>query len=161
MRVAWPDLLPDGRTVLLNDWNAPGESNLVTVDLASGEMKDLGLRGWGARFLPTDHLVYAGTDSSLMAVPFDAANRRIAGTPVALMPDIAFGRNNVPVFAVAGNGTLAFAPGYLRWSRREPMEIVRLSPRPARPREAACGWGHPSDRGSRPSAPARPSAPRC
>ena len=44
------------------------------------------------------------------------------------MPDIAFGRNNVPVFAVAGNGTLAFAPGYLRYSRREPMQVVRVSP---------------------------------
>jgi Tol biopolymer transport system component len=44
------------------------------------------------------------------------------------MPEIAFGRNNAPVFATAGNGTLAFAPGYLRHSRREPMQIVRISP---------------------------------
>jgi hypothetical protein len=63
-----------------------------------------------------------------MAVRFYAANRRVLGTPVALMPEIAFGRNNVPVFAVAGNGTLAFAPGYVRGSRREPLQVVRVSP---------------------------------
>jgi WD40 repeat protein len=33
----------------------------------------------------------------------------------------------MPVIAVADNGTLAFAPGYLRWSRREPMQVVRVS----------------------------------
>ena len=63
-----------------------------------------------------------------MAVRFDVANRRTSGTPVALMPEIALGRNNAAVFATAGNGTLAFAPGYLRWSRREPMQVVKISP---------------------------------
>ena len=50
------------------------------------------------------------------------------------MPDIAFGRNNIPVFAVAGNGTFAFVPGYLRYSRREPMQLVRISPTETRRR---------------------------
>ncbi|HYN03616.1 MAG TPA: protein kinase, partial [Vicinamibacteria bacterium] len=132
MRVAWPDLLPDGRSVLLNDSESPGESNLVTVDLASGEMKDLGLRGWGARFLPTGHLVYAGTDSSLMAVPFDARALRPSGTPVALAPGTAIARNRAPAFAFSENGTLVRATGYLKGSAREPMRVVGVTARGGR-----------------------------
>ena len=132
MRVAWPDLLPDGRTVLLDDWDAPGESNLVTVDLASGEMKDLGLRGWGARFLPTGHLVYAGTDGALMAVPFDTRALRPSGTPVALAPATAIARNNAPAFAFSENGTLVRATGYLKGSAREPMRVVAVTVRGTR-----------------------------
>ena len=127
MRVAWPDLLPDGRTVLLNDWNAPGESNLVTVDLASGEMKDLGLRGWGARWVPTGHVVYAGVDGSLMAVPFDASDLRPRGTPVALAPGTAIARNNAPAFAFSEDGTLVRATGFLMGSGREPMHVVAVT----------------------------------
>ena len=127
MRVAWPDLLPDGKTILLNDWDAPGESNLVTVELASGEMKDLGLRGWGARWLPTGHLVYVGTDGSLMAVRFDGGTLRPEGTPVALAPGTAIARNNAPAFAFSENGTLVRATGYLQGSSREPMRVVAVT----------------------------------
>ncbi len=127
MRVAWPDLLPDGRTILLNDWDAPGESNLVTVDLATGEMKDLGLKGWGARWLPTGHLVYVGTDGSLMAVRFDGRALRPEGAPVALAPTTAIARNNSPAFAFSENGTLVRATGYLQGSGREPMRVVAVT----------------------------------
>jgi hypothetical protein len=71
--------------------------------------------------------VYASPDAALMAVRFDVRSRRTVGTPVALLPGIAFGRNDVPVFAVADNGTVAFATGYLRYSRREPMQLMRIS----------------------------------
>jgi Tol biopolymer transport system component len=132
MRVAWPDFLPDGRTVLLNDWTAPGESNLVTVDLASGEMKDLGLRGWGARWVPTGHVVYVGIDGSLMAVPFDTPALRPKGTPVALAPGTAIARNNAPAFAFSESGTLVRATGYLKGSGREPMRVVAVTARGTR-----------------------------
>ncbi len=126
--VAWPSLVPGTRSIVLSDWTGSRVGHLVVADMDTRRLVSLGIEGSGAQVLPNGYLVYASGNAALMAVPFDAANRRIAGTPVALMPDIAFGRNNVPVFAVAGNGTLAFAPGYLRWSRREPMQIVRLSP---------------------------------
>ena len=49
------------------------------------------------------------------------------GAPVALLPDIAFGRGNVPVFALDGHGTLVFATGYLSGSRREPSQLIRVT----------------------------------
>jgi eukaryotic-like serine/threonine-protein kinase len=126
--VAWPSLVPGTRQLLLADWTRSRIGHLTIVDLDSGRMVNLGLEGSGGQVLPNGYLVYANPAASLMAIRYDAANRRTIGTAVALMPDIAFGRNNVPVYAVAGNGMLAFAAGFLRHSRREPMQIVRVSP---------------------------------
>jgi Tol biopolymer transport system component len=95
-------------------------------------MKDLGLRGWGARWLPTGHVVYAGTDGSLMAVPFDTGALRPSGTPVALAPSTAIARNNAPAFAFSESGTLVRATGYLKGSTREPMRVVAVTPRGTR-----------------------------
>ena len=87
-------------------------------------MKDLGLRGWGARWLPTGHLAYAGTDGALMAVPFNTRGLRPVGTPVALAPGTAIARNRAPAFAFSENGTLVRATGYLKGSAREPMRVA-------------------------------------
>ena len=96
MRLAWPYLV-DGKMILLNHWEVWVKSMVfAAVELASGEMKDLGLRGWGARWLPTGHLVYVGTDGSLMAVRFDARALRPEGTPVALAPGTAIARDDAP-----------------------------------------------------------------
>ena len=43
------------------------------------------------------------------------------------MQDVAYARNSAPVFAFSDEGTLVFATGYLRGSRREPMRIVRAT----------------------------------
>ena len=126
--IAWPSLVPGTRSIVLTEWTTSRVGHLVVADLDTRRLTSLGIEGSGGLVLPNGFLTYASANAALMAVRFDAAARRIAGTPVALIPEIAFGRNNVPVFAVAGNGTLAFAPGYLRWSRREPMQVVRISP---------------------------------
>jgi eukaryotic-like serine/threonine-protein kinase len=124
---AWPSLVPGTRSVVLTEWSTSRVGHLVVVDMDTRRMVSLGIEGSGGQVLSNGYLVYASRSAALMAVRFDVANRRVVGTPVALMPDIALGRNNVPVFAVSGDGTLAFAPGYLRWSRREPMQVVRVS----------------------------------
>jgi eukaryotic-like serine/threonine-protein kinase len=126
--IAWPSVVPGTRSIVLTEWTTSRVGHLVVADLDTRRLTSLGIEGSGGQVLPNGYLVYANVSAALMAVPFEPATRRVAGTPVALMPDIAFGRNNVPVFAVSGNGTLAFAPGYLRWSRREPMQVVRISP---------------------------------
>jgi eukaryotic-like serine/threonine-protein kinase len=126
--LAWPSLVPGTRTVVLTEWGASRVGHLVVADLDTRRLVKLGIEGTGGQVLPNGYLVYANPSAALMAVRFDVANRRTSGTPVALMPEIALGRNNAAVFATAGNGTLAFAPGYLRWSRREPMQVVKISP---------------------------------
>ena len=126
--IAWPSVVPGTRSVILTDWTISRFGHLAVADLDTRRMVSLGIEGSGGQVLPNGYLIYGSPTAALMAVRFDIANLRTAGAPVALMPAIAIGRNNIPVFAAAANGTLVYAPGYLRYSRREPMQIVRVSP---------------------------------
>jgi eukaryotic-like serine/threonine-protein kinase len=125
--LAWPALVPGTRSLVLTEWRTSRFGELVVADIDTRRLETLGIEGSGGSVLPNGYLIYANPSATLMAARFDASTRRITGTTVALMPDIALGRNSMPVFATAGNGTLAFASGYLRWSRREPMQVVRIS----------------------------------
>jgi serine/threonine-protein kinase len=126
--MAWPAVVPGKRALVVTDWGSSRVGHLAIVDLESRVMTPLGIEGSGGQVLPTGYLVYASPTAALMAVPFDPGTMRAGGTPVALMPEIAFGRSNVPVYAFSASGTLVYATGYLRWSRREPMRLVRASP---------------------------------
>jgi WD40 repeat protein len=125
--IAWPSVVPGTRSVLLTEWSSSKVGSLMLGDMDTRQLVSLNIEGSGGQVLPNGYLVYANPSAALMAVRFDIAARRVVGTPVALMSDIAFGRNDVPVFAVSDSGTLAFAAGYLRYSRREPMQLTRVS----------------------------------
>jgi Tol biopolymer transport system component len=121
--LAWPALLPGDRSVLVSDWDT---RQIAVVNLDSREMALLGLEGAGPRFAPNGYLVYAVKDE-LRGIAFDPSGSRVTGAPVALLQDVAYARNTAPVFAFSDEGTLIFATGYLRGSRREPMRIVRAT----------------------------------
>ena len=122
--VAWPELLPGEEELVLTSWDGPGLGQLIVTDLQSRETASLELAG-GRPYATTGHLVYGGVDASLMAVRFDVGSKRKTGAPVALLPDIAIARNNIPVFAFSDEGTLAFVTGFLPQSRREPQRLIR------------------------------------
>ena len=121
--LAWPSLLPGERSVLVSDWDT---AQIAIVNLETRDMTHVGLEGAGARFAPNGYLVYAVNDE-LRGIAFDASANRVSGAPVALVKGIAYARNTAPVFAFSAEGTLAFATGYLRGSRREPMRFIRAS----------------------------------
>jgi eukaryotic-like serine/threonine-protein kinase len=121
--LAWPDLLPGERSVLVSDWDS---RQVAMVNLDNREMVHLGLEGAGPRFAPNGYVVYA-LNTELRAIAFNPSTGRVTGAPVALLQDIAYGRNTAPVFAFSDEGTLVFATGYLRGSRREPMRILRAT----------------------------------
>jgi hypothetical protein len=127
-RVAWPDLLPGERSLLVTDLRRSRGGDLAVLNLDSRELTPVGLAGTGARYTPTGHLVYVGQDASLMAVAFDRQTVKVAGSPVALIPNVAIARNSAPAFAFADDGTAVHATGYLARSRREPLRLVRISP---------------------------------
>jgi hypothetical protein len=125
--MAWPELLPGGRSAVVTDWEPSTFGSLAVLDFASRELTPLGLEGAGARLLPNGYLVYGSTGAALTGVRFDVRTRQVAGTPVALIPEIALGRGQVPTFAFDSHGTVVFATGYLDASRRQPMRIVRAT----------------------------------
>jgi eukaryotic-like serine/threonine-protein kinase len=130
----WPQLLPDGKTLLFSVTTG-SDSQAYVQSLASGERRPM-LRGAGARYVPTGHLVYvqAGT---LMAVPFDLGRLKVTGAPVAVLSGVmqvarlrtGSANNTVPQISFSSSGTMAYVPAGSRppqsalvWVNRQGME---------------------------------------
>ena len=74
-------------TLLRGVWNGRWEdAQIVVQDLENGDRKVL-VSGEDGRYVPTGHLVYA-LDTTLFAVPFDAARRQVMGRPVPVVEGV-------------------------------------------------------------------------
>jgi serine/threonine-protein kinase len=86
-----PHMLPDGHSVLFTRLTAPrGVSwegaEIVVRDLANGQ-ENVVVTGQDGRYVPTGHIVFA-VDTTLFAVPFDAAAGRVTGGPVPVVEGV-------------------------------------------------------------------------
>jgi len=105
----WPQVLPDGHTVLFTIWTGPGwdEKHLALQNGEGGERRIL-LRGASTgRYVSSGHLLYAKADE-LVTVPFDRAGLRVTGAPVTLVEhaDDLIGEGTP--YAVSDTGTLVY-----------------------------------------------------
>jgi len=109
----WPQLLPDGESVLFSIATVKG-SNIAVLSLRTGEWRTLGKGMGGARYLPSGHLVY-GRLEGLVAVPFDPANLRVSGAPIVVLDDVytipALKGIGLAAFAASDTGTLVYLSG--------------------------------------------------
>jgi serine/threonine-protein kinase len=110
-----PHLLPDGQWVLftllpagVGSWN---RAQVVVQSLATNQRQVLVEGGRDARYLASGHLVYA-LAGDLLAAPFDAVNRRLAGSAFPVVHGVfdAGTITGATHFAVAANGSLAYVP---------------------------------------------------
>jgi len=104
----YPQLLPGGRTLLCtagNDWTS---GQLALFDLASRKVRDLGVAGGDARYLPTGHLLYS-SGSNAFVVPFDLAKLAVTGSPKPVLPRVWVDQGQLQL-AVAPDGTVAYLP---------------------------------------------------
>ena len=152
VRYAWPEFLPDGRSVIFTvlGGGGPGNARIAVVDTATRQVTNVLQGGQAARYVRTGHIVYA-SQGRLHAVTFDLSRLQIRGAPVALeglaIMTTTGGFN--ASFAVSDNGTLAYLPPVgprirtLTWVDRNgrqepipapPMEYIypRISPDGAR-----------------------------
>jgi serine/threonine-protein kinase len=110
----WPQVLPDGRTILFTvDFmdSTFDDAALEVVSLDTGERHTLLQGGAHGRYVPGGHIIY-GRGGQLFAVPFDATRLKITGTPVPVLEGVAYDRRNGGTkVAVADDGTLAYVPG--------------------------------------------------
>jgi predicted Ser/Thr protein kinase len=108
----WPELLPDGKTVLFTIWMAAtgiNDARLGLLDLTTGKHRVL-MPGSAAKYLPSGHLVYfhAGT---YRAVRFDPVAQRVIGDAVKVLPDARPMNPNgsrQKSFAMSNDGVLAY-----------------------------------------------------
>lgn len=101
-----PQLLPGGRAVLFSIADHTWSSGSAAVlDLTSGEKRILHKGVYGARFVPTRHIVFL-REATLFAVPFDPERLQVTGTPVPVLEGV-YGREK-PALTFADNGTLLY-----------------------------------------------------
>jgi eukaryotic-like serine/threonine-protein kinase len=118
---AWPEVLPDGKTVLYTSGGAiatialDGASSHVVAQRSDGKPSDApAVLGAGsikeARFLATGHLVYGQDPGIIRAVPFDATTLVLKGAPVSLVDGVyTSSSGGATYFAVSKSGLLAYA----------------------------------------------------
>jgi len=117
----WPQLLPGGKTLLFSALTASvNDPQAYVQSLETGERRPV-IKGAGARYLPTGHLVSVQA-GALIAVPFDPVRLETTGTPVTVLSGVMQVRrlrnatvaNLVPQVAFSSTGTLAYIPVNLR-----------------------------------------------
>jgi serine/threonine-protein kinase len=109
----WPQVLPDGRSILFSIWTGPGmdERKVVAQSLATAERHDLVPGGGNAYYLPSGHLLYARMDN-LFAIPWQPSVTDLSGAmPVTLPEHPRHENEGAAAYAVSPGGTLAYLPG--------------------------------------------------
>ncbi|HSP06391.1 MAG TPA: hypothetical protein VLR94_04400, partial [Acidobacteriota bacterium] len=109
----WPFVLPGGKAALFTigiggPWS---EARVGAVRLDTGERKVILQGGFGARYLPTGHLIF-GRGGALYVVGFDPEKLETFGDPVQLVAAVGDSSAGSLEYAFSQNGTLvSFPPG--------------------------------------------------
>jgi eukaryotic-like serine/threonine-protein kinase len=115
----WPELLPDGDTVLFSvgtvgDWDA---AEIAALSLSSGRHTSVLKGGTNPRFVASGHLAYAH-DGAIWTRTFDASRGTVSGTPARVLDGVAASADGAAPFAVSPSGTIAYHAGVPASARR-------------------------------------------
>src|SRR5213080_4787914 len=116
---AWPDVLPNGKGVLLTvrfrgKSGAKGRIShaIAVADIPSGKHRVIVNDAMYARYASSGHLLYVTANKTLMVVPFDQNTMKITGEPTALTEGMRLGfLGGSADLAVSATGTLVYATG--------------------------------------------------
>jgi Tol biopolymer transport system component len=138
---AWPQALPGGDAVLFTSNGPSGtaaDSRIVLLDLRTGESQVVvpgAMHGRYIRSGGSEYLLYALSDGTVLAAPFNLRRRHVTGPAFAAVSDVQVAvYNGAALFAVADNGTLAFVRGnstnlqLVRWVDRTGHELGTIGP---------------------------------
>jgi serine/threonine-protein kinase len=149
----WPEMLPDGRSVLFTITALTGglpDAQVAILDLQTGKRQVLLRGGSHAHYVASGagspkrfggeagHLVYAQA-GTLQAVAFDPVRQEVRGTPVTVVPDVVTSSQGGVNFVTARDGTIAYlsvgsaagTPSTLVWTDRLGRETpIGAAPRP-------------------------------
>jgi DNA-binding SARP family transcriptional activator/Tol biopolymer transport system component len=102
----WPEILPDGRTVLFTTTHA-SSSRISVVRLPNGPVKKLDIEGSNPHFVAPGHIVFARADGALLTTAFDL--RSLETGPVLPITDgVLVGVAGAAKVAVAPSGAIAY-----------------------------------------------------
>ena len=109
-----PVPLPAGRAILFvvipRNYGDNSLFRVAMSDPATGRHRTI-MPGYAAHYVEPGYVLVVPPDSSLVAVPFDAASGRATGTPVVLSRSVTILSSGQPQIAVAPTGQLVYATG--------------------------------------------------
>ena len=122
----WPELLPDGKTVLytvgtVGSWD---DAQIVAYSLATGTRSVLVQGGTNPHYLRSGHLIYARA-GTVMAVRFDAATRRVMGTPVRVLDNVMQSFDGAAQISLSPSGTAVYVTGMFAADQRRLVAVDR------------------------------------
>jgi Tol biopolymer transport system component/tRNA A-37 threonylcarbamoyl transferase component Bud32 len=109
----------DGETLLFEDWGpAYSEDDFLAIgSLKSGEFVKTPLLAVQPIGIVDGRILYISPSGAIMAVPFDAGNRRLTGDPIRVMDGVGaddrglLGESPHSLAALSSNGTLVYTRG--------------------------------------------------
>src|SRR5882672_9325 len=115
---AWPDVLPNGKGVLMtvrfrgkNGANGRISYAIGVADIPSGKHRVIVNDAMYARYASSGHLLYVAANKTLMVVPFDQHTMTLTGEPTALTGGMRLGSGGSADLAVSATGSLVYATG--------------------------------------------------
>ena len=132
----WPQLVDEGRQVLLTEWRSGNweDAEIVLLDLTTNEKTTVVSPGTYGRYVSSGHIVYATGSGTILAIPFDLDRRAATGDPLLVESGVAIAAwGGGASFAVSNGGTLAFTRGspstrdQLLWLDRQGQKVQQLS----------------------------------
>jgi serine/threonine-protein kinase len=139
---AWPDVLPNGKGVLLTvrfrgKSGAKGRIShaIAVADIPSGKHRVILNDAVYARYASSGHLLYVTANKTLMVVPFDQNSMKVTGVPTVLTQGMRLGLGGSADLAVSRTGSLVYATG----TGRGEEELVWVT-RDGRAQPVDPGW---------------------
>jgi serine/threonine protein kinase/Tol biopolymer transport system component len=108
---SWPDVLPNGKGILITIGVKDAVRSIGVVDVSSGKHHVILNNAVYARYSRSGHLLYVRPDRTLMVVPFDQNAMKITGEPTVLDQGLRLSPSSTVDLAVSDNGTLVYTRG--------------------------------------------------
>jgi Tol biopolymer transport system component len=110
--LAWPDVLPGGKQLLIRSRRSlnPDDFDIVVVDIPSGTRHVL-TRGLVARYVEPGYLVFVRADGALVAARFEPGDSELRGSASPLLEGIMTKQFGSVDIAISREGTLLYVPG--------------------------------------------------
>ena len=122
----WPEILPNGRTVIFAAASGPDftGSRIVSQMLGSGARADI-TEGTYPRYTRTGHLVFA-RDSAIFGARFDVKTLKLASNPLSIVGDLSMNSTTgAALFALSSSGTLVYRARVGTFAQRQMVWVTR------------------------------------
>jgi eukaryotic-like serine/threonine-protein kinase len=122
----WPEILPDGKSVLFTVFTGGSLEDYViaVASLATGQQKVLVKGATFGRYAASGHILYA-RGGTLFAAPFDAKRLEVTGAAFPVAEGVFENTNGGAGYAVSKNGTLLYAGGGILLPERSLVWVDR------------------------------------